>query len=86
MIDNAIWSALIVAVGSIVVQLLINHNNRQKEHEEQSVYRARLEGQMKSIEQKLDEHNQYAEKLGDLRDSMLLMQQDIKYIKEGKLK
>jgi len=83
---EAIWSALIVAIGSILVQLLINHQNRLKEHEEQSVYRAHLEENMKSIEKKLDEHNQYAEKLGDLRDSMLLMQQDIKYIKEGKWK
>lgn len=84
--SEAIWSAVIVALGSIIVQLLINHSNRQKDHEEQMVYRARLEGQMKTIEKKLDEHNQYAEKLGDLRDSMLLVQQDIKYIKEGKWK
>lgn len=83
---EAVYSALIVAVGSIVVQLLINRSNRAKEHEDQAVYRARLEGNLKSIEKKLDEHNQYAEKLGDLRDSMLLMQQDIKYIKEGKWK
>ena len=82
---EAIISAIIVAISSIVVQVLINKNNRAKEHEEQSVYRARLEGQMKNIENKLDEHNQYAEKLGSLRDSMLLIQQDVKYIKEGKL-
>ena len=82
---EAIISAVIVAVSSIFVQVLINHSNRQKEHEEQSVYRAHLEENMKSIEKKLDEHNQYAEKLGSLRDSMLLIQQDVKYIKEGKL-
>ena len=82
---EAIASAIIVAISSIIVQLLINHSNRQKEHEEQSVYRAHLEENMKSIEKKLDEHNQYAEKLGALRDSMLLIQQDVKYIKEGKL-
>ena len=40
---------------------------------------------MTNIEKKLDEHNQYAEKLGSLRDSMLLIQQDVQYIKEGKL-
>lgn len=82
---EAIVSAVIVAIGSIVVQVLINHSNRQKEHEESAVYKARLESKLASIERKLDEHNQYAEKLGDLRDSMLLMQQDINYIKEGKL-
>ena len=83
--SEGVISAIIVAVGSIIVQLLINRSNRAKEHEEQAVYRARLEGQMKIIEKKLDEHNQYAEKLGALRDSMLLIQQDVKYIKEGKL-
>lgn len=82
---EAIVSALIVAISSIIVQVLINKNNRAKEHEEQSVYRARLEGKMNNIEKKLDEHNQYAEKLGSLRDSMLLIQQDVQYIKEGKL-
>lgn len=82
---EAIISALIVAISSILVQVLINKNNRAKEHEEQSVYRARLEGKMTNIEKKLDEHNQYAEKLGSLRDSMLLIQQDVQYIKEGKL-
>lgn len=82
---EAIYSAVIVALGSIVVQLLINKSNRQKEHEEQAVYRARLEGQLKNIESRLIEHNQYAEKLGSLRDSMLLIQQDINYMKEGKL-
>lgn len=82
---EAIISALIVAISSIIVQVLINKNNRAKEHEEQSVYRARLEGKMTNIEKKLDEHNQYAEKLGSLRDSMLLIQQDVQYIKEGKL-
>ena len=82
---EAIYSAVIVAIGSIVVQLLINRSNRQKEHEEQAVYRARLEAQLKTIENRLIEHNQYAEKLGSLRDSMLLIQQDIKYMKDGKL-
>ena len=82
---EAIISALIVAISSIIVQVLIIKNNRAKEHEEQSVYRARLEGKMNNIEKKLDEHNQYAEKLGSLRDSMLLIQQDVQYIKEGKL-
>lgn len=82
---EAIASAVIVAIGSIIVQLLINKSNRAKEHEESAVYKARLESQLRSIECKLDEHNQYAEKLGSLRDSMLLIQQDVKYIKEGKL-
>lgn len=82
---EAIYSAVIVAIGSIVVQLLINRSNRQKEHEESAVYRAKLESELKAIGRKLDEHNQYAEKLGSLRDSMLLIQQDVKYIKEGKL-
>ncbi len=82
---EAIWSAVIVAVGSIIVQLIIAAQNRHKSHEESAVYRARLEGTLKSIEKKLDEHNEYAEKIGSLRDSMLLIQQDVKYIKEGKL-
>lgn len=82
---EAVLSAAIVALGSIIVQLIIAAQNRHKTHEEQAVYRARLESTLKNIETKLDEHNAYAEKIGALKDSMLLIQQDVKYIKEGKL-
>ena len=89
--SDAIWGAIIVAVGSIIVQLLINKGNRAKEHEEQAVFRANLDNELKQIRTKLDEHNEYgkkfsesAKKYADLETELRLIGQDIKYIKEGR--
>ena len=84
--SDAVLGAIIVAVGSIIVQLLINHNNRAKEHEEQSIYRTNMENELKQIKKKLDEHNEYgkrfsesAKKYADLETELKLIRQDIRY-------
>lgn len=89
--SDAVLGAIIVAVGSIIVQLLINVSNRAKEHERQSVYRANLENELKLIKSKLDEHNEYGKKFSEsskkyanLEMELKLIGQDIKYIKEGR--
>ena len=89
--SDAVLGAIIVAVGSIIVQLLINASNRAKEHEQQSVYRANLENELKLIKSKLDEHNEYGKKFSEtskkyanLEMELKLIGQDIKYIKEGR--
>ena len=89
--SDAVLGAIIVAVGSIIVQLLINVSNRAKEHEQQSVYRANLENELKQIRTKLDEHNEYGKKFSEsskqytsLETELKLIRQDICYIKEGR--
>lgn len=89
--SEAVVGAIIVSIGSIIVQLLINVSNRAKEHEQQAVYRANLDNELKQIRTKLDEHNEYgkkfsesAKKYADLETELKLIGQDIKYIKEGR--
>lgn len=75
--SDAIITALIMALGSIICQLLINRNNRKKRSVEeteklkqQAVADAlkdeRLESRLTAIEEKLDIHNGYAEKFSNL--------------------
>ena len=83
--SDPVLIALITGLCAVVGQWLISRSQNAKRREEEVAREVRLEDRLKSVEKKLDEHNQYAEKLGSLRDSMLLIQQDVKYIKEGKL-
>ena len=82
--SDAVISALIVAASSIIVQLLINWNNSKKQAVEATKKEERLNARLEKIEttleqnnHKLDIHNGYADKIGDI-------QQDIAYIK-GKM-
>ena len=87
--SEAIVTALIMAVASVLCQVLINRNNRQKQtaadlekSKAQAVADAlkdeRFESRLKGIEAKLDEHNGYAQKLGDIATSIAVIENDIR--------
>lgn len=89
MISDAVITALIVAASSIICQVLINKGNRKKQTEEDAEKakaravedakrEAHLEDRLKSIEIKLDVHNGYAEKLGDIQTDIAVIKNDIK--------
>lgn len=74
-------AALFGAVASIIVNLitLIGQNNKRKT--EEAVKDERLENRLKSIENKLETHNRYAEKLESIKKDMGEIQTDIAVIK-----
>lgn len=87
--SEAVLSALIVTAGSVLCQILINRSNRRKrvaedaEKEksravEEAVKAERLENRLCSIEGKLDTHNGYAEKLGNIERDMAVIKNDIR--------
>lgn len=89
MISDAVITALIVAASSIICQVLINKGNRKKQTAEDAEKEkaravedakreAHLEDRLKSIESKLDVHNGYAEKLGDIQTDIAVIKNDIK--------
>ena len=65
--SDVVLAALIGAVASIIVNLITANNQRKKRAVEEAVRDANLENRLSSIEQKLDTHNGYAEKLGDIQ-------------------
>lgn len=87
--SDAVITALIMAGASIICQLLINRSNRRKQTEsdidkeqkravEEARKDERLENRLKSIEGKLDIHNGYAEKLGEIQTDIAVIKNDIK--------
>ncbi len=93
--DNTIITTLIMATASIICQLLINRNNRIKGQEdaerkdaERAASEARKEANMENrlnrIEEKLDVHNGYAIKLGNIEKSIAVIENDIKNLYKGK--
>lgn len=93
--SDAVITAIIMAAASVICQLLINRSNRikrkaedlekdQKRAVQDAIKEERLENRLKSIEAKLDVHNGYAEKLGEIQTDIAVIKNDIKTLyKQG---
>ena len=86
---SAILVAVIMAISSLVCQVLINRSNRTKrvaEDAEKEKKRAvddarkdeNLQNRLKNIEGKLDEHNGYAKLFGEIQKDIAVIKNDIK--------
>jgi C-terminal processing protease CtpA/Prc len=75
--SDVVLAALIGAVASIIVNLISASNQRKKKAVDDAVKDERLENRLKSIEKKLDTHNGYAEKLGDIQTDIAVIKNDI---------
>lgn len=82
--SEAIIVALITATASVVCQLLISRKQRTDAEVKQAVKDKEISDRLTHIEEKLDIHNGYADKLGDVAISLAKMQKDIEFLKEGK--
>jgi hypothetical protein len=66
-LSEVIIVAIITGVCSVVGQWLIS---RERE--------IRLDERLKSVEKKLDEHNKFSDKIGDIREDIAVIKNDIK--------
>ena len=93
--NDAILAALIAVAGSIIVQLLISRDSKRKDSAERAREQQRLDDKLERIDEKITEHNAYgakfaalSEQMGErfdsLKQSILLIERDILYIKEGR--
>ena len=93
--SDAIITALIMAAGSIIVQLLISRSDRKKRESEaadkdtarkleETQKAERLNARLEKIERTLEENNQKLDVHNGYADKLGSIQQDIAYIK-GKL-
>ena len=69
--SEAVVVAIIAGMFSILGQWLIS---RERE--------ARMDERLKSVEKKLDEHNKFSDKIGDIQMDIASIKTDIKNIKE----
>ena len=93
--SDAVITAIIVAVSSIVCQVLINRSNRvkrsveeAKKEKKRAVDEARkdehLQNRLESIEKKLDEHNGYAKLFNEISTDIAVIKNDIKTLYKAK--
>lgn len=81
--ESTIIVALITGICSVIGNYFISIKNK-KENEIRDAQREQKQSdRLEAIEHKLDIHNGYAEKLGDISVSMAMMQKDIEYLKKG---
>ena len=82
MMSDAIIVALISACATVLAQLAINAQNKKEMSITQAVRDKDVDDRLKVIEEKLEQHNSYAEKFATLTTTIVAMQKDIEYLKE----
>lgn len=81
--DSTIVVALITGVCSVVGQYFISLKKQKEDEKVDAMREQKQTDRLDAIEHKLDIHNGYAEKLGDISLSIAKMQKDIEYLKKG---
>lgn len=82
--SDAIIVALITAGASVICQMLINAKTKRDTETKQAVRDKEFEDRLENIEKRLDQHNHYAEKLGEISIALTAIKKDIEYIRGGK--
>ena len=75
--SDAIIVALITGVCAVLGQWIITRGQAQKRKTDEAVRDARLEDRLKSVEKKLDEHNGYASKFGEISVDIAVIKNEI---------
>lgn len=80
---EAVIVALITAVGAVIGQWLISRRQNEDRKTADAVRDARVEDRMAAVEKKLDIHNGYAEKLGEIQQDIAVIKTEITMLKRG---
>lgn len=86
-LNFATVSAFVGIIGGILGILNQLHNLRKSQDEQirnQAIRDTQLDDKLKEIDEKLETHNQYAQKFSELTNAITEMKTDIKWIKESK--
>lgn len=81
--NETIIVALITGICSVIGNYFIMLKNKKESEVRDAQREQKQSDRLDAIEHKLDIHNGYAEKLGDISISMARMQKDIEYLKKG---
>ena len=83
--SDVLWAALIGAAASIIVQIISTREQNKKRAIKDATEKAELNSRLERIEEKLDTHNSYADKIGGMAIDIAVIKNDIKnlYKKEG---
>lgn len=81
--DPTILAVCITAGASVLCQIIISHTGKKAALVEQAKKDQALQDRLNAIEEKIDIHNGYAEKLGDISTALQLLQKDVQYLREA---
>lgn len=81
--NETIVVALITGIASVIGNYFIMLKNKKESEIKDAIREQKQADRLDAIEHKLDIHNGYAEKLGDISITMAQMQKDIEYLKKG---
>lgn len=79
--SDAIVVAIITGLASIIGQFMISKKGKKDRLVQEAVRRTELDNQLSNIETKLDIHNGYAEKIGNIETSIAVIQTEIVNLK-----
>lgn len=77
-------SGAFAIIGSYVANVALTIRKNREQEIKDAQREQWQQDQFDAINHKLDIHNGYAEKFGDISRSMVAMQKDIEYLKGGK--
>lgn len=80
--SEGIIAALIAAGASVIGNLIVTANARKKEAVERARRDQYLDDSLKTINRKLDEHNGYAAKFGDISADIKVLRTEVEHLKE----
>lgn len=78
---DAVVVALITAAASVLCNVLVMRKTSQDADIKRAVFEQAVNDRLSTIERKLDTHNGYAEKIGDIQTSMAVMANEIQNLK-----
>ena len=76
--------AIITGICSVIGQWIISHNTNEKRKIEDAVRDARLDDRLVGVEKRLDAHNKYAQKFGEIQTDIAVIKNDIKTLYKEK--
>jgi hypothetical protein len=82
--NPTVVSAVIAAITAIACQLLVNWGASKKKAASAAAREQEINDRLMSIEAKLDIHNGYADKFGDIAVALAELRTDVKYLREAK--
>lgn len=80
----AVWAAAVTGACAVIAQIIISASNNKHHKAEQMVRDAEVRLKLKNIEEKLDIHNGYAEKLGGIAVEIAEIKTELKHLEERK--
>lgn len=82
MLTEAVIIALITAITTIFGQYLVTRKEYQKDGVKRAKREQFIDSQLSNIDQKLTEHNRYAEKFSTVEKSIIEIKKDIEYLRK----